>query len=235
MEAQCVGGEEEEEEMEVEQEEEQVKKGDAASSSFCLPAWGTLEEVAAAATVSLPQSPLGVCLSPTAVAATLGSQSEYYGLSRQEEVPSTSHDQEDTKSSLPNALQVKKNELVEFLLKYLQLVFGLEVKEVDPSEHTYILVPTLGLTLNEMLRDGQGLPKPSFLVVILCLIAVEDDRAPEEIWRTLRRMEVCPRREHYIFGEPRELLTQVWVQEGYLEYQQVPDGDPGCYEFLWGP
>ncbi|XP_005702072.2 PREDICTED: melanoma-associated antigen 9-like [Capra hircus] len=165
------------------------------------------------------------------------SQSEDYGLSRQEEVPSTSHDQEDTKSSLPNALQVKKNELVEFLLtaEYLQLVFGLEVKEVDPSEHTYILVPTLGLTLNEMLRDGQGLPKPSFLVVILCLIAVEDDRAPEEIWRTLRRMEVCPRREHYIFGEPRELLTQVWVREGYLEYQQVPDGDPGCYEFLWGP
>ncbi|KAM7225270.1 hypothetical protein CapIbe_023247 [Capra ibex] len=44
------------------------------------------------------------------------SQSEDYGLSRQEEVPSTSHDQEDTKSSLPNALQVKKNELVEFLL-----------------------------------------------------------------------------------------------------------------------
>lgn len=118
MEAQCIGGEEEE--MEVEQEEEQVKKGDAASSSFCLPAWGTLEEVAAAAIVSLSQSPLGVCPSPTAVAATLGSQSEDYGLSRQEEVPSTSHDQEDTKSSLPNALQVKKNELVEFLLsRYL--------------------------------------------------------------------------------------------------------------------
>ena len=62
MEAQCIGGEEEE--MEVEQEEEQVKKGDAASSSFCLPAWGTLEEVAAAAIVSLSQSPLGVCPSP---------------------------------------------------------------------------------------------------------------------------------------------------------------------------
>ena len=43
--------------------------------------------------------------------------------------------------------------------EYLQLVFGLEVKEVDPSEHTYLLVPTLGLTLKEMLRDGQRLPK----------------------------------------------------------------------------
>ena len=114
MEAQCIWGEEEEE-MKVEQMEEQGKKGDAAYSSSCLPVWGTLEEVAAAATVSFPQSPLGVCPSPTAMAATLGSQSEDHGLSRQEEIPSTLHDHEDAKSLLPDALQVKKNELVKFL------------------------------------------------------------------------------------------------------------------------
>ena len=45
--------------------------------------------------------------------------------------------------------------------EYLQLVFGLEVKEVDPSEHTYILVPSLGLTLSEMLSDGRGFPRPA--------------------------------------------------------------------------
>lgn len=55
------------------------------------------------------------------------------------------------------------------------------------------------------------------------------------VWETLSRMGVCPRREHSIFGEPRELLTQVWVREGYLEYRQVPDSDPAHYEFLWGP
>ena len=48
-------------------------------------------------------------------------------------------------------------------------------------------------------------------------------------------MRMCVGREHSIFGEPRELLTQVWVREGYLEYQQVPDSDPARYEFLWGP
>ena len=69
--------------------------------------------------------------------------------------------------------------------EYLQLVFGLEVKEVDPSEHTDILVPSLGLTLSEMLSDGQRLPKAGLLVVILCLIAVEDGNAPEEIWGAL--------------------------------------------------
>ena len=39
-------------------------------------------------------------------------------------------------------------------------------------------------------------------------------------------MEVCVGSEHCVFGEPRELLTQVWVREGYLEYQQVPDNHP---------
>ncbi|XP_055293658.1 melanoma-associated antigen 10-like [Moschus berezovskii] len=204
------------------------------------------------------------------MAATPGSQSEDHGFSRQDEVPSTSHDQEDARSSLQDALRVKKYELIQFLLsrylakepftkaevlssvlqdyqdhfvvvlsqasEYVQLVFGLEVKEVDPSEHTYILVPTLGLTLNETLRDEQRLPKAGLLVMVLCLIAVEVDCAPEEaIWGALNRMGVCPGREHYIYGEPREMLTQVWVREGYLEYRQVPDSDPARSEFLWGP
>ena len=95
-----------------EEEEEQMKERDAASSSPCLPVWGTLEEVAATATTSFPQSPLGVCPSPTAMAANLGSQSEDHGLSRQDEVPDTSRDQEDAKSLLQDALWVKKKELV---------------------------------------------------------------------------------------------------------------------------
>ena len=257
------------EEVQQVEEVEQVEEGDSASSSS-LPVWGTLEEAAAAATARLPQSPVGVCPSPTAMADTPGSQSEDHGLSRQDEVPSTSHDQEDAWSSLQEALRVKKNELIQFLIsrylakesvtkaevlnsvlrdyqdhfvlvlgqviEYLQLIFGLEVKEVDPSEPTYILVPILGLTLNETLRDEQRLPQAGLLVMVLCLIAVEVECAPEEaIWGALSRIGVFPGSEHYIYGEPRELLTQVWVQEGYLEYRQVPDSDPARSEFLWGP
>ncbi|MXQ98959.1 hypothetical protein E5288_WYG017490 [Bos mutus] len=137
------------------------------------------------------------------MAATLGSQYEDYGLIKQDEVASTFHDPEDPRSSLQDALQVK-NELGNSYLadyqdhflvvfhqtsEYLQWVFGLEVKEVNPSEHTYILIPILGLSLNEMLRDGQRLPMAGLLVVILCLITVEDDCAPEEeIWGALRKM-----------------------------------------------
>ena len=42
-------------------------------------------------------------------------------------------------------------------------------------------------------------------------------------------------RKHFIFGEPRKLITKDLVQENYLEYRQVPDSDPPRYEFLWGP
>ncbi|XP_045727878.2 melanoma-associated antigen 9-like [Mirounga angustirostris] len=120
--------------------------------------------------------------------------------------------------------------------KCMQLVFGVDVKEVDPGDHSYILVPVLGLTWDGMLSGGQGLPKTSLLVLVLALILLEDDHAlEEEVWEELGAMGVYAGQEHIIYGEPRELLTNVWVQEGYVEYRQVPGSDPARYEFLWGP
>lgn len=139
---------------------------------------------------------------------------------------------------------MKKNELVQFLLsrclakepitkaevlnsvlkeyqdqvvfgqasEYLQLVFSLEV---DPSEHTYILVPSLGLTLSEMLSDGQRLPKAGLLVVILCLIAVEDGHAPEEeIWGALSRMGVCLGKNTSSMGSPGSCSPKCGCRRG---------------------
>ncbi|XP_065771742.1 melanoma-associated antigen 9-like [Muntiacus reevesi] len=118
----------------------------------------------------------------------------------------------------------------------LQLLFGVDVKEVDPAEHTYILVPILGLTCDEMLSDGVGLPKAGYLVLVLSMIMRFGDPAPEEVvWGALSKMGMYVGSEHCVFGEPRELLTQVWVREGYLRYEQVPDSHPARYEFLWGP
>ncbi|KAM9041215.1 melanoma-associated antigen 4-like [Megaptera novaeangliae] len=120
--------------------------------------------------------------------------------------------------------------------KCMQLVFGVDVKEVDPRECTYVLVPTLGLTCDAVLSDGQIMPKAGLLVMLLGLIALYGDHAlEEEVWEALSVMGVYAGREHRIYGEPRELLTKVWVQEGYLEYRQVPHSDPARYEFLWGP
>ena len=118
----------------------------------------------------------------------------------------------------------------------LQLAFGLDMKEVDHREHIYVMVPILGLTLNEMQTDGQSIPKAGLLVTVLSLILLAGDRVSEEnIWGALSRMGVFAGIKHCIYGEPKELLTQVWVRAGYLKYQQVPYSHPARYEFLWGP
>ncbi|XP_045644760.1 melanoma-associated antigen 9-like [Ursus americanus] len=118
----------------------------------------------------------------------------------------------------------------------MRLVFGVDVKEVDPSDHSYVLVTVLGLTCGGMPSGEQGMPKTSLLVLLLGVILLEDDCAPEEeVWEALGVMGVYAGKEHIIYGEPRELLTKVWVQEGYVEYRQVPSSDPARYEFLWGP
>nr|CAI9689698.1 unnamed protein product [Rangifer tarandus platyrhynchus] len=87
----------------------------------------------------------------------------------------------------------------------LQLVFSMDVREVDHPKHIYVLVPTLGLTCNGMVSDGHSMPKASNLVVVLGMILLEGNCAhEEEIWETLNDMGIYVKREHYICGEPRE-------------------------------
>ncbi|KAL2768023.1 melanoma-associated antigen 1, partial [Daubentonia madagascariensis] len=118
----------------------------------------------------------------------------------------------------------------------MQLVFGIDVKEVDPAGHSYVLVTTLGLTYDGMLNDVQSMPKTGLLINILGMIFLEGNCAPEEvIWEMLGVMGVHAGREHFIYGEPWKLITQDWVREKYLEYRRVPSSDPARYEFLWGP
>ena len=117
----------------------------------------------------------------------------------------------------------------------LQLVFGVEVREVDTREYIYFMVSTLGLTCDEMLSSGQGLPKAGLLVLVLSLNMQNGDWAPEQaFWGALSRIGLCVGSEHGVFGESRELLTQVWVQEGILECRKVPDSHSAHNEFLWG-
>ncbi|KAM5195942.1 melanoma-associated antigen 10-like [Hipposideros larvatus] len=116
----------------------------------------------------------------------------------------------------------------------LQLVFGVDVKEVDPVNHAYVLGNTLGLTYD--VRNGSGMPNTGLLVMVLCVIIIQGGCAPEhKVWEELSDVGVHDGMEHYIYGDPRELLTKVWVEEQYLEYRQVTDSDPARYEFLWGP
>uniref|UniRef100_A0A2K5Q0H9 MAGE domain-containing protein n=1 Tax=Cebus imitator TaxID=2715852 RepID=A0A2K5Q0H9_CEBIM len=118
----------------------------------------------------------------------------------------------------------------------LQLIFGIDVMEINPTCNLYILVTCLGLSYDGLLGDDQIMPKTGLLILVLDMIATEGNCAPEEkIWKELSAMEVFDGREHSVFAEPRKLLTQDLVQENYPEYRQLRGSDSACYEFLWGP
>ncbi|XP_058391163.1 melanoma-associated antigen B5-like [Diceros bicornis minor] len=117
----------------------------------------------------------------------------------------------------------------------IEVVFAVEVKEVDSTSHSYDLVSKLKLPNNGRVRSGMGLPKTGLLMNILGMIFLKGNHVTEEeIWKFLNMMRVYAGRKHYIYGEPRKLITKDLVRLKYLEYRQVPDTDPPRYEFLWG-
>ncbi|KAM8752448.1 melanoma-associated antigen 10-like [Rhynchonycteris naso] len=122
-------------------------------------------------------------------------------------------------------------------LECMQLVYGIDMKEVDPTSHSYVLVTNLGLTYDGIVVGNEhSMPKTGLLILILSMIFMEGDCVSEsKIWEALSVMGVHPGQDHCIYGEPRELITKDWVQERYLECRQIPNSQPACYEFLWGP
>ncbi|KAM6143216.1 melanoma-associated antigen B10-like [Erethizon dorsatum] len=140
---------------------------------------------------------------------------------------------------LRNVAQINKNQYLEVLKKasdYLELVFGLDVKEVDPNRNIYVLVQKLELDQDARTDDNGGVPKTGLLMIILGVIFTKGNCATEEqIWEVLNMMGIFDGSHHFFFGDARKLITRDLVKEKYLEYQRVPNSNPPCYEFLWGP
>lgn len=63
--------------------------------------------------------------------------------------------------------------------EYMQLVYGTDVKEVDRTSHTYVLVTNVGLTYDGMVNHVHSMPKTGLLILILSIIFTEDDCVPE--------------------------------------------------------
>ncbi|XP_077001300.1 melanoma-associated antigen B4-like [Tamandua tetradactyla] len=118
----------------------------------------------------------------------------------------------------------------------MELIFGLDLKEMDRSGQSYALVSKLDLTSEENLSSDWGFPKNGLLMPLLGVIFINGNCATEEeIWEFLNMLGIYDGKRHFIFGDTRKLITRDLVKEKYLEYRQVPNSDPPRYEFLWGP
>nr|XP_025713532.1 melanoma-associated antigen B5-like [Callorhinus ursinus] len=132
-----------------------------------------------------------------------------------------------------------KNQYPEILKRAsecIEVVFAVDLKEIDSTSHSYDLISKVKLPNNGRVHAGRGLPKTGLLMTVLGVIFVKGNCAAEEdIWKFLGMMRVFAGRKHFIYGEPRKLVTKDLVRLKYLEYRQVPNSEPPRYEFLWGP
>ncbi|XP_057616609.1 melanoma-associated antigen B4-like [Chionomys nivalis] len=118
----------------------------------------------------------------------------------------------------------------------LDVVFGLELKEVQPHGQAYELVSKLDFEDDGSRSHELGVPTRGILIALLSVIYLNNYRAAEEdVWYFLNVLGVYDGIIHVFFGDIRKLITEDLVQEKYLVYRQVPNSDPPSYEFLWGP
>ncbi|CAO2623369.1 Melanoma-associated antigen E1 [Lemmus lemmus] len=146
---------------------------------------------------------------------------------------------------------IKESEMRQFIVKeyrnqfpeilrraaaHLECIFRFELKELDPEEHTYILLNKLGPVPFEGLEDIPNGPKMGLLMMILGQIFLNGNQAREaDIWEMLWRFGVQRERRLSVFGNPKRLLSVEFVWQRYLDYRPVPDSDPVQYDFVWGP
>ncbi|XP_028636149.1 melanoma-associated antigen B4-like [Grammomys surdaster] len=143
--------------------------------------------------------------------------------------------QEDMSRVINRKYKAHFPEIIKRISVHLELVFGLELKKVDPNSESYMLVGMLGLSTEGSLRGSSGLPKTGLLMTLLVVIFMNGNISSEDdIWEFLKVVGIYPGRDHPIFGEPRKFITKDLVKENYLEYHRVSGIDPPKYVFLWG-
>ncbi|XP_015985073.2 melanoma-associated antigen B5-like [Rousettus aegyptiacus] len=143
---------------------------------------------------------------------------------------------EDIEKILGETHQDEYATILEKAAEHIELVFAVDLKEVDSTKHEYELVSKLKLPNNGRMRAGRGWPRTGLVMNILGFIFMKGNCAAEkDVWQFLKVLKVYAGRKHFIYGEPRKFVNNDLVKLKYLEYRQVPGSDPPRHEYLWGP
>ncbi|XP_005409207.1 PREDICTED: melanoma-associated antigen B1 [Chinchilla lanigera] len=127
-------------------------------------------------------------------------------------------------------------EILQRATERMELIFGLDLKEVGLTGQSYVLISKMDLSGEGSVSEDWGFPKNGLLMPLLGVIFMNGNQATEQdVWEFLSLLGVYEGREHFIFGEPRKFITKDLVQKEYLVYRPIAGSNPRCYEFLWGP
>ncbi|XP_006881912.1 PREDICTED: melanoma-associated antigen B16-like [Elephantulus edwardii] len=127
-------------------------------------------------------------------------------------------------------------EILSMASERLELIFGIDVLEVNRTIQSYALFKKLNITYDGLQDGNECKPKTGLLILILGIIFMKGNRATEEdVWKVLNRMGIYSGQNHFLYGEPRKLIMEDLVLGKYLDYRKVPKSVPPRYEFWWGP
>uniref|UniRef100_A0A8C1M2A3 Necdin-like 2 n=3 Tax=Cyprinus carpio TaxID=7962 RepID=A0A8C1M2A3_CYPCA len=126
-------------------------------------------------------------------------------------------------------------EIMNRVCRTFEQVFGLQLVEIDPKNHIYILINKLEPIHGEPVSMRPGNPKTGLLFVILSVIFMKGGVIKENlVWNTLKKLRVDPGEKHDEFGDVKKVVTDEFVRQKYLEYVKIPHTEPVEYEFRWG-
>ncbi|KAM9669222.1 melanoma-associated antigen B18-like [Dama dama] len=116
--------------------------------------------------------------------------------------------------------------------EHVELVFGLELMEINHSRKIYALISKLNLRGDEGPSDEGGLPKSGLLMVLLGIIFWKSNHATGEgIWELLCVGGLCWVEALDLWGDQKAYHQR----SGAEEVPEVPNSDSPHYEPLWGP
>ncbi|XP_072913678.1 non-structural maintenance of chromosomes element 3 homolog [Hemitrygon akajei] len=159
--------------------------------------------------------------------------------------PSGSQKQHAAHQLTPAAVD-RKNVLKDYRSRYCKIIkragrifsqeFGMELVEIDPKNHAYILINKLEPAQDDSMNWGDATAKMGLLLVILSIIFMKGNAVKDSLlWHTLKKLRIDPSERHQDFGDVKKLITEEFVKQKYLDYSRIPHTDPAENEFQWGP
>uniref|UniRef100_G3UFA2 MAGE domain-containing protein n=1 Tax=Loxodonta africana TaxID=9785 RepID=G3UFA2_LOXAF len=148
-------------------------------------------------------------------------------------------------------LPIKRSEMVKVIIREykdecldiinrashkLECAFGYQLKEIDPKNHSYIIINKLAHRKYEPVASYLDTPKLGLLMVVLSLIFMRGNCVKDHlVFDFLTKLGLDNGETHGFFGNTKKLITEVFVRQRYLDYRRVPYTEPAEYVFLWGP